>query len=225
MSTQRSLTALLAFGIVAADVEGVDRNWHLLLPYDQALFALAASLPTPDIIFARTTVSDTPIDAALYAWAAALALGTLRPGSRRGVWEASFFAFVALMVNANVVSFLKDAFMRPRPEAVLASYAFPSGHTTAACFGWGVLFLSILPAAFPELRAALRREGGGLTPLCVALWATPTVVTATGRIIGEAHWLSDTVAGAAVGVVFASLADGAANAARRARGDENHKLL
>ena len=53
--------------------------------------------------------------------------------------------------------------------------------------------MSILPAAFPELRAALRREGGGLTPLCVALWATPTVVTATGRIIGEAHWLSDTI--------------------------------
>ena len=216
------MSALLAFGLVAADVEG-ERSLHVLLPYDQAMFAYAASLPTDAILYARTVVSDTPIEAALYAWAGALAVGTLRPGARRRVWEASFFAFVGALVlmgppPLGIVSFLKDAFERPRPEAVLSSYAFPSGHTAAACYGWGVLFLSLLPSAVPESLRLLRTpDGDAPSPTAFALWSLPVVCTAGGRVVGEAHWLSDTIAGACVAASTALLASGAARWAKQTR--------
>lgn len=38
----------------------------------------------------------------------------------------------------------------------------------------------------------------------LALWLAATVVTAAGRIEGDRHWLSDTVGGAALGVIFVS---------------------
>jgi membrane-associated phospholipid phosphatase len=38
----------------------------------------------------------------------------------------------------------------------------------------------------------------------LAIWIVAIVVTAAGRVGGERHWLSDTMGGAALGVVFVS---------------------
>ena len=39
----------------------------------------------------------------------------------------------------------------------------------------------------------------------MALWAASALVTATGRVLADVHWVSDTVAGASLGVFLVSI--------------------
>ncbi len=95
---------------------------------------------------------------------------------------------------------LKVAFDRPRPQVgsavdLPASAAFPSGHTSGS---FAVLVLAALllsERAAPRLR--LLAVGGAL--------AAVTVVAAT-RVVLDAHYLTDVVAGACLGLAVVGLA-------------------
>jgi membrane-associated phospholipid phosphatase len=96
-----------------------------------------------------------------------------------------------------------------------ASLSFPSGHTTACVFLAGALLWVLLPRALtaagwgaPAPAAAPREPAQGLS--AAAIWAAHPAVrfaawglmggtTAAGRVLADAHWLSDTAAGACVG--------------------------
>lgn len=44
-----------------------------------------------------------------------------------------------------------------------------------------------------------------VTSAALPLWGIATVTTATGRVLGDAHWISDTMAGACLGAGLVSL--------------------
>ena len=102
-------------------------------------------------------------------------------------------------------------------------------HTTCAVFLFGALFFILLPGALsltdegdaldvqqgskasaPAISipgAELMRNALRLsTPVLPFLWIVGGLSTATGRVLGEAHWVSDTMAGACLGAALVSVA-------------------
>ena len=92
---------------------------------------------------------------------------------------------------------LKDATQRVRPDPLHHStFSFPSSHTASATFLAGAFLAVLLPALLDDDEEAF----WAWTPTTVASVAGVTALTATGRILTESHFLSDTLAGAALGL-------------------------
>jgi undecaprenyl-diphosphatase len=107
--------------------------------------------------------------------------------------RARWWLWVGLMLAAPAAEgLLKIVIGRARPEET--SMGFPSGHATAAAAFFGaVIYLA------GSLRPRARR---GVRAACVVL----IVLVALARVILRAHWPVDTLAGIALGLLFASLA-------------------
>lgn len=102
---------------------------------------------------------------------------------------------------ALVVSVTKRVLARPEPYDLAGSVgrSFPSGHTASAVVVWGGVALVVW----------LWGHERQLARCVVTVASAAIVVTVAGVMVGRsAHWLSDVLAGAAVGV--ASLASVAA---------------
>ncbi len=103
--------------------------------------------------------------------------------ARRYIGAAYFVA--ASLVSAGAVQVLKHLFGRARPEEiiVISDYgSFPSGHAANAA-----TVAAVAVVLFPRLWVVIAG----------AVWA---VLMAFSRTYLHAHWLSDTVGGAMVGV-------------------------
>lgn len=99
-------------------------------------------------------------------------------------WSAAYF-LAASVGSVALVQILKALFGRPRPEEMIVVSdfgSFPSGHTANAA-----TIAAVAVIVFPRLWIAL----------VGAAWI---VLMAFGRTQVHAHWLTDTVGGAAVGV-------------------------
>jgi undecaprenyl-diphosphatase len=111
----------------------------------------------------------------------------------RRPWTATYF-LVAQAVSAGLVQLLKNTFGRARPEGILIVSdfgSFPSGHAAGAA-----TLATIFIVIFPRL---------GVVIVGVA-WV---LLMAFSRTYLLAHWLSDTVGGAFVGVGAALVLAGA----------------
>ena len=147
-------------------------------------------------------------------------------------------AWATVGLAGVAVDLAKNLFGRVRPQLGLSSFAFPSGHTCAACVLSGVfLFLLLDPllasktssrepgtvaAKKTDLTTALLDVGADAR-VRTFLWFLATSVTACGRVEGNRHWVSDTMGGAAMGTFFLSaalLAVGAAEARAARKGKE-----
>jgi membrane-associated phospholipid phosphatase len=106
-----------------------------------------------------------------------------------------------IAASATAVTILKFGVGRARPEQdprlgggavrpFSGQTAMPSGHTAAA-FAMATTLGDATDRLLPRL---------GLYALASG--------TAVGRVIGERHWVSDVVAGAAIGILAGKLADG-----------------
>ena len=142
-------------------------------------------------------------------------------------------AWAAVCVAGIAVDLAKNLFGRVRPQLGLASFAFPSGHTCAACVLSGAFLWILLdpllatkpssrgfsvttepePGTLPSKEAVPSTSFGGFGVGADAdaktrafLWFLATSVTACGRVEGNRHWVSDTMGGAALGVVILSAA-------------------
>lgn len=124
----------------------------------------------------------------------ALTLGTLAVGVFRGdgATRSTAYDMVEAVALGTASSFaLKHAFGRVRPDATndhgawfSGGDSFPSGHVTAM-FAAAQVFADSRPPEEWGWRVAAYSLGAA---------------TAYGRISGNMHWMSDTVAGAALGV-------------------------
>jgi membrane-associated phospholipid phosphatase len=95
-----------------------------------------------------------------------------------------------------------------------------SGHTTAATFICGTLLFVLLPAVLAALEQSEEEEEGAEQPVPgsvaasaqqAAAWlvqrrwqllGSAAALTATGRVLSKAHWVSDTLAGFCLGVAL-----------------------
>jgi membrane-associated phospholipid phosphatase len=116
----------------------------------------------------------------------------------RSAWLAAA-PLVAVSLGGIASSVAKQVFDRPRPPAALraastSTAAFPSGHSTeaAACFLAIGLVLAIAVVRHPWARVAVVTTGVA----CAA-------VVGISRLVLAVHWLSDVVAGWALGTAVA----------------------
>lgn len=115
-------------------------------------------------------------------------------------WQArTVLPFVRLIAIAaltiGTVWGLKVAFARPAPPGVSfedALLSYPSGHTATSVVLWGLLAAVV----------AEHRPRSVSRPVVEVLsWLGP-LLTMTGMLLRDYHWLSDLIAGAALGMVL-----------------------
>lgn len=113
-------------------------------------------------------------------------VGALLSGRRRRVRPTTFIA-LSYMLAVAVTCLFKRGFHRPEPydSAVALGRSFPSGHTAGSVAVWGAI--ALLVWSVPELRR--------WTPAAVAIPAVVAMV----MLIRSAHWMSDVLAGGALG--------------------------
>ena len=113
------------------------------------------------------------------------------PEARRRWW-----LWAAVMIAAPILEWLgKELIGRPRPEG--KTFGFPSGHATAAS---AYFFL----AAY-LVGKRLDRPGARVVLLWIAA-AVLVVLVGLARIVLQAHWPGDALAGAVLGLACVSLA-------------------
>jgi undecaprenyl-diphosphatase len=187
---------IVPFALLAALVVGA---WSPLLTLDARLaeWLHSATSANPGVAAAMQLWTDTFAPGPLRALVVVVAVWLWWRGDRL----AAAWAVVTMAVGALLSTGLKLLFSRDRPEFLdpvskAAGYSFPSGHSMTAALGAGVLLLTFLPYAADAASARTQT---------IARWAmvvgAVVVTAATGltRIALGVHWLSDVVAGWALG--------------------------
>ena len=128
---------------------------------------------------------------------AALSLGAVAYLLRQRKLNEAILVCAAAVGIEVLDAGLKLAFHRPRPRLSythLDTYSFPSGHAAGTTAIYGVLAFLIA------------RNGGPRRWItCGALLVAVVVVVGFSRLYLEAHYLSDVLAGAALGLVWLSV--------------------
>lgn len=108
-------------------------------------------------------------------------------------WEAFTFWVSAMIISQLLVTSAKLLYARPRPPIPLvetSTHSFPSGHASAGAAVAIALVFVLVPAG----RTRRKFE---------VLAGVFAVIMALSRVYLRAHWLSDVVAGAAMGTAVA----------------------
>ncbi len=172
-----AVAALLAISVSADWVKGLDDTVGSAVVEVDALVALGRAF---NLVGSLRIMAPVMIIVAVYlTW------------KRR--WMALSFWVSVSAISQLVVFGMKALYARPRPPIALVhttGYSFPSGHALTAA----ALALALVMVISPRWS---RRRG----PWIVA--STYAVAMAWSRVYVQAHWLSDVVAGAAIGAAVA----------------------
>lgn len=155
---------------------GIDSGWNTLMASANkpTLITVAKALN----VFGGTIVSGLVIPALLLMVLLAM----------RRYWAATF-VFLTCVLRGAVVAVVKELVGRPRPEGRLVatnSESFPSGHSASAAI---IVLMLVLIFSSQRWLPYL----GGLYVLAM-MWS---------RTYLHVHWLTDTIAGALLGVAAA----------------------
>lgn len=115
-------------------------------------------------------------------WLLVLALAA----TRRWAWAVPLA--LALLATDAAVWALKEAIARPRPDGATfagADFAFPSGHAARGGVGAGLAWALGAPRAWQGVALAF------------------AALVGLSRLVARAHWLTDVLAGLALGAVLA----------------------
>lgn len=188
-----AVTALVHAPRTRPLVQRVDDGWYRLVQRTHAAPREAASR-TLDVAFGTT------VD-----WTVRVAVTAQLLRTRR--WSALAGWAVTVALGEISVGPLKSAVDRPRPDASMtrtSMASYPSGHALAAATTAPGIVIALLPAG-----PARRRLLAVAVPLAAA--------TALSRTFLNAHWLSDSVGGFALGTGYALAAPAAVDLLVRAR--------
>ena len=107
--------------------------------------------------------------------------------SKNDAFTQTKYLVIAMLANTIVVHGIKRITDEERPNG--AEYSFPSGHTSSAFVMATVLFHE-----FKDTKPALAYSGFAFA-------------TATGvlRVLNNAHWVSDVLVGAGIGIIITDL--------------------
>lgn len=117
---------------------------------------------------------------------------------RKNDWRPALLLGTAFVGVAILTSVLKEVFDRPAPvdwaAGEVSGSAFPSGHMAQAVAVWGTLALI---AAMGRSRRDKR--------LLAAATVLLVIGAAASRVALEAHWLTDVIAGTALGALWLAI--------------------
>ncbi|MEX1262890.1 MAG: phosphatase PAP2 family protein [Actinomycetota bacterium] len=181
-----------------------------------AVFAVTAALledrPTAVDLDVESSVEERPDHRLMLLPMKALAVASSARGSfflllavglffafRRNDWHPGLLVGAAFIGVAASTAVLKALFDRPTPvdwaAGDLSGESFPSGHMAQAVAVWGIIAI-IVAMDRP------RRTGRLLATGAVLMIAG----AAASRLVLGAHWLTDVIAGTALGVFWLALA-------------------
>jgi membrane-associated phospholipid phosphatase len=184
-----ALAFILASGILIGILALLAREHSGLLSIDRSAAAWSHDHASGFATSSLNLITDLGTTWAVVALA--LILGTIEFLRTRNLWVAPFL--VALLAGEGLLTVsVKDVVRRVRPTLNPVAHtlgpSFPSGHSaTAAAFYAGAALL---------LGRHLRRTGRALL---AAVAAGIAVAVAASRVLLDVHWLSDVIAGLALG--------------------------
>ena len=119
---------------------------------------------------------------------------------RRRIWRPLTLALVGLLALNVVVGAMKLIIARPSPRtgdwlAFAGGTDFPSGHTSNTVLTWGLVAWLLLAFSRPVPTPTRQRVGYGLVGLA-------SIVVGVASWYLRTHWVSDIVAGWAVGFLI-----------------------
>lgn len=155
-------------------------------PLDHWIYHFLVSLQQPYLIFIASSFSFFASPLALLSLT--LLLIFLLPSNR----ERKVLV-LDLIICALVIIISKNLFMRTRPELgqILESYSYPSGHAFASVMYYGFLYYLLNNSAHNH---TLKRVGKILLGILL-------VTISLSRLILGVHYMSDVLAGTALGVI------------------------
>ncbi len=112
-------------------------------------------------------------------------------------WRSSAIVLLSLGSTAFFVGFMKELFMRARPDnalQILSDYSFPSGHSAVAA----AFFMIVAYIAASKIVSWVWRE------IIIVLCVCATIVIGLSRIALNVHWASDVIAGWSLGIFLAT---------------------
>ena len=166
-----------------------------LISHDQSVLTWFVDHRTDWLISAARFLSTIGSFVSLFAIGIVIGLWLWR---RDWHWGLAAAPLVALTLGGLASSLAKAAFDRPRPPTAahatsVSTAAFPSGHATdAAAF--------FLAASLPTITVTRRRWA---QTVLVATGAFLAALVGLSRLVLGVHWLSDVVAGWALGTATA----------------------
>lgn len=198
-----ALVAASAVAIAACAKVGEDVFNHEAAPFDDPIRAwvLAHQWPPAHAAFLVLTRVGAP---AVVIPATAITAGWL--WRRRGMPIAGTVVLAPAVATALFLA-IKRVYARVRPAGGVRlhelTYAFPSGHATAAA------------AIFPTLAYVLRREKLVEREPAVALGVIGPLAIGASRVYLDVHWTTDVLGGWSVGALVAAFAAGVYERVRR----------
>ena len=179
-----SLFVVMAVPVLEESAQVIDDAIHSLAVDLEYAFPVAMAK-------ALDFVGSTPVTAPLI-----LVVGAWLAFRKR--WQALTTWVLAMTVSQLFIGPVKNIYDRPRPPMPLvetSSWSFPSGHAVAGAAIAVALVIVLIPPG-------PKRRGWEVAAASFA------VAMALSRVYLRAHWLTDVVAGASLGVAIA-LASGA----------------
>ncbi len=158
---------------------------------DQAVTLWLAAHRSPGLTRAMLLVSAAHQTSKLLVATAVIAAGVALRRDWRRLARLLVVPF-GMLLNAG----LKKVFLRPRPHLQdplvhLATLSFPSGHAVASTVFWGALGALVFAAT----------RSRALRVLAVAVAVAMVLLVTFSRVYLGAHYVSDVVAGVAVGAI------------------------
>jgi membrane-associated phospholipid phosphatase len=186
------LVAAILFGFIAGNIVAGDPLANFDLAIAAELHAQHHRALTLLMLF--VTHAHGLIAVSFYSMALAAYL------ARRREWHWLLAVFLAVPVGMLMNVLLKHLFQRARPVfdeplLTLATYSFPSGHTSSATLFYGILTMYVFS----------RTDNRRVHTACVALWIALVVLVGFSRMYLGVHYLTDVVAAATWSLAWLSL--------------------
>jgi undecaprenyl-diphosphatase len=112
-------------------------------------------------------------------------------------WRSVAITILSIFSSFALFSFLKEFFLRPRPENALeflTDPSFPSGHATMAA----AFFFVVAYVFAPKIKHWVWRE------IFIVICMLATLAIGLSRIVLNVHWASDVIAGWSLGLFCAT---------------------
>ncbi|MEI6396740.1 MAG: bifunctional DedA family/phosphatase PAP2 family protein [Candidatus Taylorbacteria bacterium] len=159
-----------------------------LAVFDISINTFISSHVTPQIVSIASKISDGGVFFML-------TLGMLCAAFllRKRKWRSISIFVLSLGSSAIMMTFLKEFFMRTRPENALqflTDPSFPSGHATMAA----AFFLVIMYLLVPKIHSWIKRE------VFIVVCVLSVIAIGLSRVVLNVHWSSDVIAGWSLGV-------------------------
>ncbi len=112
-------------------------------------------------------------------------------------WRSAAIMLLTIISTSIIVTYLKNVFMRARPDDalnILNDPSFPSGHASLAA----AFFIILAYILAPKIKSWMIRE------LFITSCVVAVILIGVSRVVLNVHWASDVIAGWSLGVFLAT---------------------